>query len=130
MKCLHTLCRPVPDKSMESIIRTLTLLSPHDLAERDVAQLLELEFGAAWSPEYHRCSIDTEDAFVAVDFDPQYIARLRSDEQRTLTAQVGFTPKSALHVQSSGYHVGSPALAEQVLQTLRRHFDGQTLTAA
>jgi len=109
-------------------MRTLTLLSPHDLAERDVVQILEQEFSAAWFPEYHRCSIDTEDAFVAVDVDPQYIAQLHPDEQRILTAQLGFVPKSALHVQSSAYHVGSPALAEQVLQTLCRLFDGRTLT--
>lgn len=111
-------------------MRTSTLLSPHELAERDVARILEQEFGAAWFPEYHRCSIDTEDGVVAVDVDPGYAARLGPDEQRSLAARLGFVPKTALHVQSSAYHPGSPDLAEHVLQTLCRRFDGRALSAA
>ncbi len=111
-------------------MRTSTLLSPHQLAERDVAQILEQQFGAAWFPEYHRCSIDTEDAFVAVDVDQEYASRLSPDEQRTLATQLGFAPKTALHIQSSAYHAGSPSLAEHVFQTLCRLFDGRAITAA
>lgn len=111
-------------------MRTATLLSPHDLAERDVAKVLEEQFGAAWFPEYHRCSIDTDDAFVAVDVDPQFTARLRPDEQETLVVQLGFVPRTALHVQSSVYHPGSAQLGEHVLQALCSHFDGRALSAA
>ncbi len=109
---------------------TSTLLFRHELVERDVARLLEEEFGAAWFPEYHRCSIDTADAFVAVDVDPGYAARLTPDEQRSLETELGFLPRAALHVQASTYHAGSPRLAESVLQTLSRKLEGRTLTAA
>jgi hypothetical protein len=111
-------------------VTTTTLLFPNELAERDVARVLEQEFGAAWFPEHHRCSIDTDDAFVAVDLDHQYAARLPTDEQQTLATQLGFVPRTALHVQSSAYHSGSPGVAENVLQTLCRLFDGRTLSAA
>src|SRR5207253_612329 len=109
-------------------MRTSTLLCPHQLAEKDVAEVLEQQFGAAWFPEYHRLSIDTEDAFVAVDVDPGYASRLPPDEQRALAMRLGFVPQTALHVQASAYHAGSPGLAENVLQTLSRLFDGRALS--
>jgi hypothetical protein len=111
-------------------MKTTTLLSPHQLAEQDVARVLEQQFGATWFPQYHRCSIDTQDAVVAVDVDPDYASRLPPDEQRTLAAQLGFLPGAALHIQSSTYHPGSPTLAEQVVQTLSRLFDGRAVAAA
>jgi hypothetical protein len=43
-------------------MRTSTLPFPHDVAEPKVARVLEQEFGAAWFPEYHSCSFDTDDA--------------------------------------------------------------------
>src|ERR1700719_1855021 len=112
------------------MMKTSTLLSPHDLAEPDVARILEQRYEAVWFPEYHRCSIDTDDAFVAVDVDHEFTGRLPPDEQKTLVTQLGFTPRTALHVQSSAYHPGSPGLAERVLQTLCSLFDGQALPAA
>lgn len=111
-------------------MRTSTLFSPHQLAERDVAQVLDERFGATWFPEYHRCSIDTEDAFVAVDIDPEYTSRLTPDELRTLVAQLGFVPRTALHIQSSAYHAGSPSMAENVFHTLCRLFNGRAIAAA
>jgi hypothetical protein len=108
-------------------MKTATLFSPHDLAESDVARILEQRYGAAWFPEHHRCSIDTDDAFVAVDVDHQFTTQLPPDEQQSLAAQLGFVPRTVLHVQSSTYHPGSPSLAERVLQTLRGLFDGRPL---
>ena len=102
-------------------MRTQTLVSPHEVPEREVAKILEQAFGAAWFPEHHRCSIDTEDAFVAVDVECP--AHLEGDEQQSLRAQLGFLPRTALHVQSSTYHAGSAQLAEQVLQTLSKVFE-------
>jgi hypothetical protein len=110
-------------------MKTDTLLSPHDLAEPDVARILEEKFGAAWFPDYHRCSIDTDDAFVAVDVDQGFSSRLPAEEQQSLVSRLGFTPRTALHVQSSVYHSGSPVLAERVVETLRSLFDGQALPA-
>jgi hypothetical protein len=111
-------------------MKTATLLSPHILAEPDVARLLEQRFGAAWFPEYHRCSIDTDEAFVAVDIDHDFTGRLPPDERQSLVTQLGFTPQTALHVQASAYHPGSPDLAQRVLQTLCGLFDGQAVPAA
>lgn len=111
-------------------MRSATLFSPHALAEREVARMLEQLFGAAWFPEYHRCSIEGEDGFVAVDVDPEYAARLEPEEQRRLAVQLGFIPRTALHIQSSAYHSGSASLAEQVGQQLCRHFDGKASAAA
>ncbi len=111
-------------------MKTATLLSPHDLAEPDVARILEQRFGAAWFPVYHRCSIDTDEAFVAVDVDHEFTGRLDSEEQQTLVRRLGFTPRTALHVQASVYHPGSPGLAERVFQTLCCLFDGRPLPAA
>jgi hypothetical protein len=116
-------------KPKESKMRTSTVLSPHELEEREVAKILEQRFGAAWFPEYHRCSIDTDDAFVAVDVDDQFTARLPADERQALTCRLGFVPGTALHVQSSVYHPGSAHLAERVLQTLCDLFDGWALSA-
>jgi hypothetical protein len=107
------------------MMRTATMVSPHELEEREVARVLEQRFGAAWFPEYHRCSIDTDDAFVAVDVDDQFMARLPADERQALTSRLGFVPGTALHVQSSVYHLGSEQLAERVLQALCGLFDGR-----
>lgn len=109
---------------------TSTLLTPRDIAEPELAAVLEQRFEANWFPEYHRWSIDAEGAVVFVDFDPAYFSRLTPDEQRALTAQLGFHPKVALHVGSSPYHAGSPGLAELVLLTLCKHLGGRTLVAA
>ncbi|MGL4465203.1 MAG: hypothetical protein ACRC1K_23860 [Planctomycetia bacterium] len=92
--------------------------------------MLERLFDAGWFPEYHRCSIATEDATVYVDFDAAYLERMKPDEQRTLAAQLGFVPKAAFHVSSSTYHSGSPGLAEEVLHTLGRQFGGRVAAAA
>src|SRR6478752_368226 len=100
-----------------------TLVSPDNLAERDVAVFLEERYGAAWLPEYRRCSIETDDAFVAVDYDPEFAAHLPADERQTLVAEFGFVPKTALHVQESVYHAGSPRLAQAVLQALCQRFN-------
>lgn len=109
---------------------TSTLFFRHELVERDVARILEQEFSASWFPEYHRCSIDADDAFVAVDLDPGYAARLSSDERRALETNLGFLPQTALHVQASTYYAGSPRLADAVLQSLSHRFEGRTLSAA
>ena len=111
-------------------MRTATLFTPGELTEPELARVLEQEFGATWFPDYHRCSIDTEDAFVAVDFDPAYVSQLPPDEERALAAQLGFRPIVALHVSSSTYHSGSPELAERVLLTLCRLLGGRVLVAA
>jgi hypothetical protein len=117
-------------KPKEAMMRTSTLLSPHGVAEREVARILEQEFGAAWFPEYHRCSIDWDNAFIAVDVDREFTTRLPLDKQQTLATQLGFMPQTALHVQSSTYHLGSAQLAEKVFQTLCSLFDGRALSAA
>jgi hypothetical protein len=111
-------------------VRTSTLFTPREVSERELAIALEQQFSAAWFPEYHRCSIDTEDAFVSVDFDDTYMDRLEPDEQRTLTAQLGFIPKVALHVSSSSFHLGSTGLAELILRTLCQQLGGRAMVAA
>lgn len=111
-------------------VQTSTLYTPRDVAESELAAFLEQQFEAGWFPDHHRCSIETEDAVVFVDFDPAYFARLPPDEQGTLAAQLGFAPKVALHVSSSSYHAGSPGLAEAVLRTLCQQFGGRSTVAA
>lgn len=110
-------------------MRTSTLFTPRDVVESEVVAVLERQFEAGWFPDYHRCSIATEDATVTVDFDPAYFSRLTADEQRALSAQLGFHPKVALQVSSSPYHTGSHRLAEDVLLTLGQHLGGRTLVA-
>ncbi len=107
-----------------------TILAPTALAEPELAEFLEREFGAAWFPEDHRCSIDTADATVFVDFDPGYPDRLPADELGAAAARVGFVPKAAVHIDGSKYHPGSAALAGRVLETLTRRVGGRELAAA
>lgn len=103
-----------------------TLFLPTQLAEKDVARVLEGEFEAAWFPERHRCSIDTTDGVVYVDFDrasSSYLSSLSSDEQCALVAELGFVPQTALHVETVSHYEGSSRLAEIVLETLRHEFN-------
>jgi hypothetical protein len=104
--------------SLEVPVNTVTLFTPRQVSERNLAEDLGRQFGAAWFPEYHRCSLDTDDAVVYVDFDPAYTDRLTADELRTLAGQLGFVPKFALHVSPSTVYPGSPALAQEVLAAL------------
>ena len=111
-------------------MRTATLFTPREVSETELAAVLEQQFEAGWFPNYHRCSIATEDATVYVDFDAAYLEQLTPDEQRTLAAQLGFVPKVALHVSSSSYHAGSTDLAEVVLRTLCQQLGGRAMAAA
>lgn len=108
-------------------MRTFTFLSPLDLPEQEVAQFLEQRFGAVWIPEYHRCSIDTESAIVAVDVDRDFTPRLPPEDRATIVAQVGFVPRTAFHVQESIYHKGSSELARRVQELLESVFQGKEL---
>lgn len=111
-------------------MRTRTLLFAHELPERVVAQALEEQFGAAWFHEHHRCSIDTDGAFVAIDIDPAYPSRLGAEALADLETALGFVPKTAIHVQASSYLPGSGALAEEVVEALSERFDGRAPSAA
>jgi hypothetical protein len=111
-------------------VRTSTLFTPREPTESELAAVLEQRFDAAWFPEHHRCSIDTVDATVYVDFDPGYVAWLTPDEQHALADQLGFVPKFALHVGASNFHSGSPELAGRVLDELCRALDGRALAVA
>ena len=111
-------------------MKTTTLFPSRDLTESELAAALEEQFGAAWFVDRHRCSIDTDDAFVAVDFDSGYLGLLSPEDQHALVGQLGFLPKAALHVSASVYHSGSPALAERVALALGRLFGGRALAAA
>lgn len=111
-------------------MKTSTLFTAREVTETELASVLEKQFSAAWFPEYHRCSIDTDDAFVSVDFDPAFVERLEPDERRSLAAILGFVPKVAFHVSTSSHHVGSPALAERVLDMLSQQLGGRTAIAA
>lgn len=111
-------------------MQTATFFTPQAVSETELAAVLEQKFDAGWFPNYHRCTIATEDATVYVDFDVAYLERLNPDERQTLASQLGFVPKVALHVSSSSYHQGSPELAEVVLQTLCRQLGGRATVAA
>jgi alkanesulfonate monooxygenase SsuD/methylene tetrahydromethanopterin reductase-like flavin-dependent oxidoreductase (luciferase family) len=111
-------------------VNTTTLLVARELTEPELARALEQRFDAAWFPEYHRCSIDTEDATVYIDFDPTYGDRLQPDEKRSLTARLGFIPTAAICIQASHTYPGSPRLAETVASTLCNQFSGRALAAA
>lgn len=101
-----------------------TLYAAWDLPESELAELLEREFDSAWFPQYHRCSVQSVDATVYVDFDAACVSRMVDGERRDLAARLGFVPRGALHVSPSIYHAGSPELAEQVFQTLSQYLDG------
>ena len=55
-------------------MKTLTLLLPADLPEAELASLLERKFGAAWFPELHRWSVESDDATVYLDYDRDHVS--------------------------------------------------------
>ena len=95
-------------------MRNSTLFIKDELNEPELAAALEKQFNAVWFPDYHRCSIDSDDATVYVDFDSEYVSSLTIEEQHSLAVQLGFLPKLALHISTSVYHAGSAQLAELV----------------
>jgi DNA recombination-dependent growth factor C len=99
-----------------------TLLAPTALNEEALAELLAAQFDAHWFPNYHRFSIDTEDAVVYVDFDDAYSARLPEDERQHVAKALGFLPATALHVQANPVHPGSAQLAQRVADVLAQQF--------
>lgn len=107
-----------------------TLFTPDDVTEPVLAAMLERQFEAYWFPEYHRFSIDTEEAVVFVDYDAGYLDRMTPDERRALVARLGFTPAAALHVSGNYIYPGSDALAERVALALGRQLGGRPLAAA
>jgi hypothetical protein len=99
------------------------------VAEPEVAAALERQFDTGWFPDHDRCSIDTDDAVVYVDFDPAHVGRLTPDERRSLVAQLGFPPAAAIHVTASTHYPGSSDLAKHVLLTLGRLLGGRSVAA-
>ena len=109
---------------------TSTLLTRSEIDESEWASLLEQRFGAAWFPEYHRCSVVATDGTVFVDFESGYSNSLAPDEQRVFAARLGFVPVAAIHVQPSKLYAGSVELASRVFATLSFHLQGTTALAA
>ena len=108
-----------------------TLYLPEVPDESGVVWTLGPDLDAAWFPEYHRWSIDTDDAVVYVDFDTRHFrVEIEPDAVAALPAQLGFVPRAVFHVTASHIYPGSHALAERVFQVLHRAYGGKALVAA
>ena len=109
---------------------TSTLLTRTEITEPEWASLLEDRFGASWFPEHHRCSVESVEGTVFVDFEAGYSDTLAPDERRVFAARLGFIPAAAIHVQPSKLYSGSAELAARVFATLSLHLHGTTALAA
>jgi hypothetical protein len=111
-------------------VKTSTLFVPREINEAELAESLERQFDAGWLPEHHRCSIDAEGGVVWVDVDAAYVGALPPAELRELSRNLGFVPKTALHISGSKYRPASTELADRVIRALEELLEARVLAAA